>query len=222
METFNKEVKTLLEMAYGLGPNNTKINKHQLIELIGSVDGKGATPFSVTQITKQASRKAPYPKFTLPGLKNGDTYFGKVTQVNGILNFDYEGNVNTQRAKENLPTDFKAEAGWSNAITKAIHELDGQLYLYYRPNFTRPDYSPVYVISKDKEGSAFELIDQSKVNEYKSASPESQKQGVEEKIPVRKISIDSIAAIKINGQEYVIEDLDPIRSAIFDTVQPKG
>lgn len=222
METFNKDVQTLLEMAYGLGPGNTKITKQQLIDIIGELDKKGATPFSVTQITKQASRKAPFPKFTLPGLKHGDTYFGKVTQVNGILNFDYEGNVNTQRAKENLPTDFKSEQGWSNAITRAIHELDGQLYLYYRPNFNRPDYTPVYVVSKNNEGTEFEVIPQSKVNEYKTATPDSQKQGVEEKIIVRKISVDSIAAIKINGIEYAVEDLDPVRSAIFDAVQPKG
>lgn len=221
METFNQNINQLLEMAYGLGPGSTPISSSDLLKHLISFDEKGTTPFSITQITKQSSRKAPYPKFNMPGLKHGDTYFGKVAQVNGIINFDYEANVNTQRLKEELPADFKKEAGWSKPVTKAIHELDGQLYLYYRPNFSRPSFTPVYVVATDSSATNFDIVSSSDVDKYKSAAPEISKQGVAEVIPVRKISLDSIAAIKIDGQEFIVSDLDPVRKAIFDIVQPK-
>ena len=222
MESFNENINQLLEMAYGLGPNSKPITQSQLVDFLLSLDEKGMTPFSVTQITKQATRKAPFPKFTLPGLKNGATHFAKVAQVNGNLNFDYEGNVNTQRMKEELPPDFKKDEGWSKPITKSVHELDGQLYLYYRPIASRPSFSPVYVVASDENADNFKVISSSEVDKYKAPTPEYTKQGVEDVIQVRKISIDSIAAIKIDGQEYTISDLDPIRRSIFDLVQPKG
>lgn len=222
MEKFNENVNQILEMAYGLGPNSKPITQSQLVDYLLSLGEKGMTPFSVTQITKQATRKAPYPKFTLPGLKNGATHFAKVAQVNGNLNFDYEGNVNTQRMKENLPTDFKKEEGWSKPITKSVHELEGQLYLYYRPIASRPAFSPVYVVATDDTANNFKIVPSTDVEMYKAPTPEYTKQGVEDVIQVRKISVDSIAAIKIEGQEYTISDLDPIRQAIFNLVQPKG
>lgn len=221
MKKFNENIDQILEMAYGLGPNTNPIGSKELVEYLLSLDDKGMVPFSITQITKQSSRKAPFPKFTMPGLKHGDTFFAKVAQVNGILNFDYEGNVNTQRLKEELPPDFKKEKSWSNPVSKCIHELDGQMYLYYRPNFSRPSFSPVYVVATDSSASSFDIVPSTEVDKYKTATPESSRQGVAETIQVRKISVNSIAAIKIEGQEYIVTDLDPIRKAIFDLVQPK-
>lgn len=221
MDVFNNKINQLLEMAYGLGPNTQSISISQLVSYLLNIK-ESMTPFSVTQITKQSTRKAPYPKFTLSGLQNGATYFAKVSQVNGNLNFDYEGNVNTQRMKEEKPADFKKEAGWSQPITKSIHELNGQLYLYYRPIASRPSFSPVYVVATDSSANDFKVIDPTEVEIYKTPTPEFNKQGIDNVIPVRKISVDSIAAIKIDGQEYVVSDLDPIRSSIFKMVQPKG
>lgn len=222
MKEFNENINQLLEMAYGLGPNSQSITQGQLVSLLLALDKKGAAPFSLTQITKQATRKAPYPKFKLTGLKDGNTYFGKVSQVNGMTETDYEANVNTQRMKEEKPADFKSEKGWGEHLTKSVIELEGRLYLMYRPLASRPTFAPVYVVAKDDQGSDFEVISSMEVDKYKSPTPEFTKQGVESKIEIRKISIDGIAAIKVGGEEYTISDLDPVRKAIFDTVQPKG
>jgi hypothetical protein len=222
MKNFNENVNQLLEMAYGLGPNSQSISQAQLVSLLLDLDKKGATPFSITQITKQATRKAPYPKFKLSGLKDGNTYFGKVSQVNGMTETDYESNVNTQRLKEELPSDFKSDKGWGEHLTKSVIELEGRLYLMYRPLTSRPAFTPVYVVATDEQGNSFEVISSMEVDKYKSATPEFTKQGVQDKIEIRKISIDGIVAIKIGGEEYVINDLDSTRKAIFDLVQPKG
>lgn len=222
MKEFNKNINQLLEMAYGLGPNSQSISQGQLVSVLLAMDKKGATPFSITQITKQATRKAPYPKFKMSGLKDGNTYFAKVAQVNGMTETDYEGNVNTQRMKEELPADFKAEKGWGEHLTKSVVELEGRLYLMYRPLASRPSFTPVYVAAKDESANEFEIVSSMEVDKYKAPTPEFTKQGVQDKIEIRKISIDGIAAIKIGGEEYVINDLDPMRKAIFDLVQPKG
>jgi len=222
MKNFNENVNQLLEMAYGLGPNSQSISQAQLVSLLLDLDKKGATPFSITQITKQATRKAPYPKFKLSGLKDGNTYFGKVSQVNGMTETDYESNVNTQRLKEELPSDFKSDKGWGEHLTKSVIELEGRLYLMYRPLTSRPAFTPVYVVATDEQGNSFEVVSSMEVDKYKSPTPEFTKQGVENKIEIRKISIDGIAAIKVAGEEYTINDLDSTRQAIFNTVQPKG
>lgn len=222
MKEFNENVDQLLEMAYGLGPNSQSITQAQLVTLLLSLDKKGATPFSITQITKQATRKAPFPKFKLSGLKDGNTYFAKVAQVNGMTETDYEANVNTQRMKEELPADFKSEKGWGEHLTKSVIDFEGRLYLMYRPLASRPAFSPVYVSADDENATSFKVVPSMEVEKYKSATPEFTKQGVADKIEIRKISIDGIAAIKVDGQEYVISDIDSTRKAIFDTVQPKG
>lgn len=222
MKEFNENINQLLEMAYGLGPNSQSITQGQLVSLLLAMDKKGATPFSITQITKQITRKAPYPRFKLSGLKDGNTYFAKVAQVNGMTETDYESNVNTQRLKEELPADFKSEKGWGEHLTKSVIELEGRLYLMYRPLASRPSFTPVYVTAKDDSGTSFEIASTMEVDKYKSPTPEFTKQGVADKIEIRKISIDGIAAIKISGEEYVISDIDSTRKAIFELVQPKG
>ena len=76
MDIFNNKINQLLEMAYGLGPNTQSIFISQLVSYLLNIK-ESMTPFSVTQITKQSTRKAPYPKFTLSGQPNGATYFAK-------------------------------------------------------------------------------------------------------------------------------------------------
>lgn len=222
MKQYNETVQQITEMAYGLGKGATPITKNQLFDVLKDAEGKGAVPFSITQVTKQASRKAPYPKFTLPGLKKGDTYFAKISQVNGMTGIDYAANVNTQREKEGLDPNFKAEKGWGTPITKSIYELDGQYYFYYRPMRVRAEFPPVYVVADDEQASSFTIVDSTIVDEYKPAEYKSAKQGVEEEIAIRKISFDGIAGIKIGGFEYIVTDLDSIRKKIFDEIQPEA
>lgn len=211
----------LVEMAYGLGESAQPITKRKLLELLSSLDEHGAVMMSLTQITKETTRVAPFKSFILPGLKNGKTYFAKVSQVNGVIGFDYAGNVNKQREREGKETDFVPDPSIYNKLTKSVNELDGQLYLYYRPLQSRSEHPPVYVKMNDQE--RFEIVPKEEVLKYKTpVAPGSGKQQVDAAIEVRKVSFDSIASINVRGQEYKVTDLDHIRKQIFDLVKPQG
>lgn len=207
-------------MSYGLGTTARRIERGELLDCLMGLDDKGTVPFSVTQVTKQSSKKLkpPFEKFTLPGLANGDTWIAKVSQVTGLLGTDYESNVNTQRIAEGKTPDFKTSKTWGDRVTGNIVVHGDQTYLFYRVVSNRPITSPVYVV---RENGAFRIADKSEIDQYLPAISSTNSQGLNESIQVRKISIDGIAAMKVSKHEYVLP-LDKTRQAIFDLVNPPG
>ena len=221
--TDNTSIFTLYtEMAYGISPTHAgqgSITRQQLIDLLKQAEAqhRGTNFFSVSQVTKETTNKAPVPKFSLGGLKYGATWFAKVSQVNGQIGFDYTAAVNRQREKEGNATDFVATASTYNAVegSRCLQEKEGQLYLYYRPMSVAKAFAPVYVKAADDTASSFEVIPKDQVTPYKAAMRPGVYQGLEQGVEVRKISVDSIAAINIAGKDYVITDLDDTRKKIY-------
>lgn len=210
------------EMAFGIAKqagDQHSLNKEQFIQLLKEVEaqrGQGTNFFSVTQVTRVQHNKIPNIEvFTLPGLKYGKTQLAKVTQLNGAYNHDYAGEVNRLRAAEGKPQDFVAKASTYNAVegTGALREKDGQLYLRIRPISTAKSFSPRYI---QRVNGAFEVVNKDAVSQYIPTLNAGAYQGLDQhSAEFRMVSIDSIAAININGREYVITDLDPTRKQIW-------
>lgn len=203
----------------GEGGTQRSITKNELVDLIKQYEQErpGTTFVSFTQVTPERTNKAEgYPRFVLSGLKEGRTYFAKVTQIGGQLGFDYGGSENRAREKQGMTPDFTPQASiyTKEEGSKAIERLGDQLYLYYRPLRLSKTFPPVIVKANNDNPSSsadFTVVDREEVNQFKGPPRPSQRL-----VTVRKVSMDGIAAIKINHQDYVISDLDPIRKAIYD------
>lgn len=210
------------EMAFGIASNaqnQHSITRNELVELLKQLEerrGQSTNFFSVTQVTPARSNKIPdFEPFVLSGLKNGKTYVAKVAQFNGVYNHDYADAVNRLRAAEGKPQDFVARASSYNAVegTGALREKDGQLYLRLKPLAVARGFAPKLL---RKNGDAFEVINKASVDQYLLKPNAAQYQGLEQSAEeFRMLSLNSIAAININHQDYAISDLDDIRKAIW-------
>lgn len=210
------------EMAFGIATspqNQHTINRAELANIIKQLDaarGGGTNFFSVTQVTPARSNKIPnYEPFVMSGLKQGKTYLAKVAQVNGVYNQNYQDKVNELRAAEGKPQDFVARASIYNAVegTRALVEKNGQLYLRLKPISNARAFAP-QILRKDQ--NTFELVNKADVNDYLIKSDPGAYQGLEQSAEqFRVLSLDSIAAININGRDYVISDLDQMRKDIW-------
>lgn len=205
----------VLEGQYGIG--GRPVTKAQLVQLIKDVEvaHKGTNFFSITQVTKEQTNKAPLPSFVLPGLKNGKTYFAKITQVNVQVGYDYQAAANRELEKQGKEANFVAQSSIYEPVdgSKVLGTRNGQLYIRYRPMKTATEFKPVYVKAKNENPTNpddFTVSQKSEVQEYKGATASSQTL-----VEVRSVSVDSIAAATIGGKSYVVSDLDPIRTAIY-------
>lgn len=210
------------EMAYGIADNPVNqnvITLEQLVEIIKSLeaDQKGTNFFGISQVTKKTTKKAPEYPFVLPGLKNGKTYFATVAQVNGQIGFNYGNAVNKQRDAEGKAADFVAKASIYSPVegSTAFEQLDGQLYLRYKPISTAKSFAPKYLKATNPQATQFEMVDKAEVDQYVTPNNTAMYQGVNTAVEIRKISVSSIAAIKIGGREYMISNLDPMRKVIY-------
>lgn len=219
-----KAYNTICEMSppwgvAGEGEEQQTITKAGLVEVIKKHEAEhpGTTFISLTQVTPERTNKPtdPPPRFVLPGLKDGRTYFAKVTQVGGQAGFNYGANENKAREKAGMEANFVPQASiyTKDEGSKAIARLGDQLYLYYRPLSLSTTFSPVIVKATKENPSApedFEVISREEVIQFKrSYTPTSL-------TTVRNVSIDSIAAIKVNKVNYAISDLDPLRKSIYN------
>jgi len=218
--------RSVCEMAFGVagqGESQEHISRDQLIDVIGQAEAErpGVTFIGITQVTKENTKKpvadpstpsrgqAPiYPVFELPGLLKPKTYFAKVSQIGGHIGHDYEGNVQ----KATGDTSFTS-GGFKSGMTrtgdsKAVVEKQDGYYLYYKPTRIAKSFDPV-IVHQDSAGG-FQSIDRQTVSQWKSP-PRPSPGGV----VVRTVSFNSIVAISINGKQYIIDDLDPVRAAIY-------
>lgn len=213
--------KSIQEMAYGIAGSPAEqrtITQEQLVELIKQAEQNhpGTNFIGVTQVTKETTKKPTdeYIPFVLPGLKGGKTYFAKVTQVNGEIGSNYTTKRNRELENQGKPADFVAQPSKYSTVENSISlkELEGQLYIQYFPRSISKDRVPVLVKAQKPNptnSEDFVIATTEEVNQFKGAPPPPQP------VIIRVVSVSSIAAIRINKQEYVVSDLDPIRKAIW-------
>lgn len=210
---------------FGISKTAKQISLLDLVKIIEAVDNKGMVPFSLTQITVFKTRKSDHERFILEGYsgKGGETAFAKVAQVNGNLNISYEKAVNRNRVEEGLAADFKPKpTDTYDRQTKAISTKgefpDLIYYLTYMPRSVAADFeSKVYGL---KDGAMYEVnLEDPDIAAILPAerAAGSGRQGTEEsEVQIRTISFSSIAAIRLNKEDFIITDIDAHRKAIFD------
>lgn len=210
---------TVIEMAYGVSKDQAlqkSVTIDELVELIRQLENsrKGTNFISVTQITKEQSNKAPFPRFLLPGLKDGRTYFAKVSLVNGEIGTGYKQKRENLMAKQGTPGTFVPQKSIYDSVdgSDVLRIKDDQLYIQYYPRQIAKAFKPV-IVKANKENPSqpgdFDIISRDEISQYKG--PQREYPPVE----VRIMSLDSIAAIKINKAEYINSELDPVRKAIW-------
>lgn len=209
--TFNNVVTQLIiEMAYGLG-NFEPITLDDFVNVIMNYDNSniGAKPISFTSVTNPVYRKTGFPYAKL----------FKVGQTAGMLNTDYEANVNAQRERESKPTDFvkqqtsKVKEWLSSSIGVTT---TGLKVIKYRPLNPQPSYWVV----QTKEGELKEVAKE-EIIPFLSAPPGSGSQDLEKAINFRLYGLDKLIAVSFQGKEYIITDADPTRVKIFQLIQSK-
>lgn len=216
-----EQYKKIVEGQFGAGGQS--ITKSQLVDIIKAAEAahKGTNFLSVTQVTKETTNKASLPSFVLPGLKNGKTYFAKITRVNVLVGYDYENRVNKQREREGKETGFVSQASVYSPVpdSKVLVSKGDQLYMRYSPMQTSSTLKPIYVMANTENPVAatdFAVTSKQEVEKYKSARVKSgQYQGVDDSVEVRTISLDAVVSVNVAGTSYTISDLDPTRKAIF-------
>jgi len=219
--SLEEQYKKIVEGQFGVGGES--ITKVQLIDKIKEAEAshKGTNFFSVTQVTKETTNKAPVPSFVLPGLKNGKTYFAKVSQVNVQVGYDYSNSVNKQREREGKVTDFVAKPSIYTSMTDSnvLVTKDEQVYIRYRPIQVSASSKPVLIkaiVESPTTPNDFAVVSKQEVDQYKGSSIKAGSyQGVADGVEVRTISLDSVVSANIAGKSYVISDLDPLRKSIY-------
>ncbi len=160
-----------------------KITKQELIELVNGI--KGTTFISADIVTEPKMRKTDNP------------YLGatKVTTLSGAINFDYESSVNNQLERENKETDFRAAPrSWGQHVDNWV-EHKGK---YYLPIKVQGHSDAIFI----HEGNKIDK-DVLKPFLYESHKPHTQEE-LDKEITVRDVKIESIRAIRIKGDEYLV------------------
>ena len=170
-----------------IGQPTIAVTEKQMLTVLGGMD-KGNTFVTIVATTE--------PKMN----KTGNPFLGncyKTSRVNGSIQFDYENNVNAQRAREGEKKDFVAQKpSWGTRLgDSCIIEHDGKYYIYVR---VLASLAHAY---HDASGNA---IDAEVVKPFLAKRKQSQTQGTEKEIIVRKYTISNIREMTVNGQHYEI------------------
>jgi hypothetical protein len=122
----------------------------------------------------------------------------KVSRVNVCLGFQYENAVNRQREREGDEPDFKAEPrAWGERIkgTFLVRHDSGKLYLE-----TKVERS----LGCEYRDAAGNLIPADAIAPYLPNRSGSGRQEVEKPVLVRDYALDSIRAVSLKGEDFVV------------------
>jgi len=201
-----------MEMAFGMDTFADSITQEQLVEKIREADKTGATPISITAVT-------------IPQQKKGGNIFlpiYKVSQINGMINADYERSVNRQREREGQEGGFKRGTGWGEHETPSLVRGKNGLSIAIQPtqrSGTSKKRTPIYV---GTQGGNFKVLTPDEWSPFVyTQKPEdtATSQGVNKPVIYRRVLVSNIAGITIGGKEYAIEDLDPLKQEVLKTAQ---
>lgn len=204
---------------FGIDPDAKRVTQEELVKILKDLDSKGMVPVSFTSVTKLTTRKpTDFNKFELTGYsgKNGQTWFMKVSQVNGNIGIVYEEKVNREREKQGLDKDFEAQKSPYEYVTKGLRKKGDQYYLAFYPISNASDFDQVIIGLRGE----FEVVDKNAIAdlipERKSSS--SNKQGLEEGTEVKyeTVSLGSLVALRLDGVSYVISDIDQPRCKAWE------
>jgi|GEM_PF-5300452 len=207
-------------MSFGIDANAKQVTQAELAKILIDLDAKGAVPISFTLVNKKRTKKHPsFTKIVLEGYtgKGGETYFVKVSQVAGMMGLDYETKVNREREKEGLTPDFEAGKSPYEYITDGVRKKGEQYYLFYYPQTEAKDFDTV-VIGDDGDG--LRQVDESEYADYlpkpRPETPGKQELSPKNEVHPNSVSLASIAAVRVDGTSYILQDIDELRLEAFE------
>jgi len=148
--------------------------------------------------------------------KTGNRFHGqnllKECSINGAVGFDYEASVNRLAEKEGKEQrEAKARAwGVLDSDRKFVrHTTKDGIAKSYLQIMSRSATEPVFRIGKNPLAEA-------DVAELKTFIPEKAKSSTQEdldgEVICRDIDLNNILAIRVNGEHYLVADLEPLTS----------
>lgn len=134
--------------------------------------------------------------------KTGNPFYGeilKISAMNGMINFNYAGNVNKQRERENKSQDFQSSPSWFTHTNSFLveHPETGQQYIKFRLL-----KNPNSVFYNTRTG---QIIDRHQIEPYLYDSSGYESQDLDKPIRTITIKIENIKKLKVDGQEYEVE-----------------
>jgi hypothetical protein len=207
---------------FGIDINAKQVTQDELAQILIGLDKKGMVPVSITTVTKQQSRKPTgFERFELEGYsgKGGQTYFCRVSQSNGNIGINYTDKVNREREKQGVDPDFVAKKSPYDFITEGVRKKADTHYLFYFPRNAAADFEPV-ITGIDESTNTLRIVDEEEIEDVLPAKTEAESPGRQElavgtEVKPRTVSFGSIAAIKVDGQSYVVKDIDDFRLKSF-------
>lgn len=166
--------------------NNTVfLTPEQFVKAI--MEQKGATAVSFQSVTDARLKKTGNP-LNLPVLK--------VSEVNGMIGYNYENSVNNQKEREGQERDFDAAPRqWGNRIHPCVVEHKGEFYITVKVERTLA--APRYI---DDLGTELDAVEVKPFLPSKGAS----RQGVDKEVIHREYKVTSIRNIRWNGKRVEI------------------
>lgn len=130
----------------------------------------------------------------------------KVSRVNGIINWGYEGSVNRQRAREEMTPDFEAlPRKWGFRLPGTpLVEHDGRLYLELKVERSLDHRYETF------DGLELDSADVEAYLPQRSAS----RQGVSRQVILRDYALDNIISIRMGGMTYIVSSAVDIAASV--------
>lgn len=162
------------------------ITRQQLIEKIRQI--KGATFATLTTNTDAR---------LLGGKKSPFAGCRKISKVNVVLNVNYENSVNRQLGREDKEQNFEAAARqWGEHETAAIIKNGEKLYVQAKCEKTLEVF---YQLNS-------QILQKSEIPAELFPKQSESRQGTDKEVVIRSWGIDSIKAISLKGEDYVVVD----------------
>ena len=139
--------------------------------------------------------------------KRGNELFGRVKKVCGWgfdTNADYSRKVNLQLEREGKEANFEALPTWAEPVNKVVYrhkEKTEQLYASVYPTTNFGYFEKYFVDGRPATESELAIIEI-----FTPEKSESSRQGTEKTIQIRRIKMENIRTISLNGQRYAIKD----------------
>lgn len=169
-------------------PNDMRqVTPTQIEEIL--CDTRGAKAVTITAKTEVRLKKAARDIF-------GQVF--KLSRVNGMINWNYEGAVNRQREREGVEGDFVSHPrAWGVRMPRTpFVQHNDTLYLELKVQKSVDE--PSYV------NAAGETVNINLIREHLPASSSSSRQGVEKEIILRDYKMESITSITMDKTSYII------------------
>lgn len=158
-----------------------QIRKDELIAMVAAQKGATFMGIDYTAPVKLKKTGNPY----------ADALVTKSTSVSGMINSDYEMDVNRALVKEGKEPDFVAgERAWGDHVTPSLIVHGNDYSIQLRVLNHAPD--TVYRING-------EVVDKEIIKPFMPAKKES-----EVPVVIRSYKVDRIKAVRMNGEEYIV------------------